>query len=151
MKTIAITTVYNPQVAQLQDHHYVNIYDPELNADAQLPHQECLLNQSGTSHHNFAAITRSNTFQYVDQPHDVPTQQNIIAAATVPSERLSPERVYPNLTVGSRIQLPTHSPTEPFKYGIICWIGEVPPILGLVAGIEMASTECVHCSLFERF
>ena len=47
------------------------------------------------------------------------------------------------LMVGSRIQIPTQSPTEPFKYGVIQWIGEIPAIHGLVAGIELASAHYI--------
>lgn len=45
--------------------------------------------------------------------------------------------VNPNLTVGSRIQVPTNLPAEPFRYGVIRWIGEQD----MVAGIEMASAQ----------
>ena len=48
-----------------------------------------------------------------------------------------------HLTVGSRVQMPTQSPIEPFRYGVIRWIGKIPPMQGLVAGIEMVSAECV--------
>ena len=48
----------------------------------------------------------------------------------------------PNLGIGSRIQLPTHAPSEPFKYGLIRWIGKVPYIRGSVAGIELVSGTC---------
>ena len=48
-----------------------------------------------------------------------------------------------HLTVGSRVQMPTQSPIEPFRYGVIRWIGTIPPMQGLVAGIEMVSAECV--------
>ena len=43
------------------------------------------------------------------------------------------------LVEGSRVQIPCNSPGEPFKYGVIRWIGDVPAILGLVAGIELVS------------
>jgi hypothetical protein len=47
--------------------------------------------------------------------------------------------VNPNLTINSRIQIATHLPTEPFKYGVIRWIGEIQAVQGLVAGLELAS------------
>ena len=72
-----------------------------------------------------------------------------MAAVVMPPR--SAVHVHPNLTVGSRIQLPTPSPIEPFKYGVIRWIGKLSTIQGLVAGVEMVSAECVRCSLFERF
>ena len=91
---------------------------------------------------NIAGFAGSGAPQYVDQPtgshHQVPVQQNF-AAATAPPGSSLPVDINPNLTVGSRIQIPTQSPTEPFKYGVIRWIGEVPAIQGLVAGIEMVS------------
>ena len=49
-----------------------------------------------------------------------------------------------HLTAGSRVQMPTQSPIEPFRYGVIRWIGTIPPMQGLVAGIEMVSAECVY-------
>ena len=52
-----------------------------------------------------------------------------------------------HLTVSSRVQMPTKSPTEPFRYGVIRWIGEIPPMQGLVAGIEMVSAKCVYIIL----
>ena len=55
--------------------------------------------------------------------------------------------VDPNLSIGSRIQIPTKSPAEPFKYGVIRWMGEIPAVQGLVAGIEMVSTGCVNSDL----
>ena len=56
-----------------------------------------------------------------------------------------------HLTVGSRVQIPTQSPLEPFRYGVIRWIGRIPPMQGLVAGIEMVSAECVCISLYTIF
>jgi hypothetical protein len=43
------------------------------------------------------------------------------------------------LVEGSRVQIPCNSPSEPFRYGVIRWIGDVPAIQGLVAGIELVS------------
>jgi hypothetical protein len=74
----------------------------------------------------------------MDQPSGSHHQQNIVAATVPPGSNL-PVNINPNLTVDSRIQIPAASPTEPFKYGVIRWIGEIPGIQGLVAGIEMAS------------
>jgi hypothetical protein len=62
------------------------------------------------------------------------------SAATVPPGSSSPVNVNPSLTINSRIQIPTASPTEPFKYGVIRWIGEISAVQGLVAGIEMVSS-----------
>jgi hypothetical protein len=45
----------------------------------------------------------------------------------------------PTLVEGSRVQIACNSPSEPFKYGVIRWIGDVPAIQGLVAGIELVS------------
>ena len=45
----------------------------------------------------------------------------------------------PSLNVGSRIQVATKQAQEPFKYGVIRWIGEVPQIQGKLAGIELVS------------
>jgi hypothetical protein len=41
------------------------------------------------------------------------------------------------LVEGSRVQIPCSSPGEPFKYGVIRWIGDVREVQGLVAGIEL--------------
>ena len=43
--------------------------------------------------------------------------------------------------------MPSASPTEPYKYGIILWIGEIPAIQGLVAGIELASA-LYYCNCY---
>ena len=64
-----------------------------------------------------------------------------------PSPRPDPpsnKHPHPNLIVGSRIQIPTQHSAEPLKYGVIRWMGEIPAVQGLVAGIEMVSTECVN-------
>ena len=41
------------------------------------------------------------------------------------------------LVEGSRVQIPCNSPGEPFKYGVIRWIGDMPAVQGFVAGIEL--------------
>ena len=41
------------------------------------------------------------------------------------------------LLTGSRVQIPTPSPTEPFKYGVIRWLGEIPEVQCVIAGIEL--------------
>lgn len=53
----------------------------------------------------------------------------------------SPPQQFSNfMQIGSRICIPTCSYTEPFKYGVIRWIGEVSITKGaLVAGIELVS------------
>ena len=43
----------------------------------------------------------------------------------------------PTLVEGSRVQIPCSSLGEPFKYGVIRWIGDMPAVQGLVAGIEL--------------
>jgi hypothetical protein len=138
------------------------------NADGQPQDQQNLMlpDQPGASHHHFAGPAgggassqyanlpgglhhgshhgqaqhgiQSGSSQYMDQPSGSHHQQNI-AAVTVPPGSNVPVTINPNLTVDSRIQIATASPTEPFKYGVIRWIGEVPAIQGLVAGIEMVS------------
>ena len=158
---------------QLGPDYHVNIVDPELfqkyiqpNPDAQpMPPDH-----AGASHHHIAGGTggsasqytdqpghglhqgqaqhgiQSSASQYMDQPSGSHHQQNF-AAATVPPGSSSTVNINPNLMVNSRIQMPTASPTEPFKYGIIRWIGEIPGIQGLVAGIEMASA-LYYCNCY---
>ena len=151
---------HGPQAARKPDHDYVNIYDdPKFQKYIQpsLDVQPMPPDHAGASHHHLAGATGGGASQYIDQPgelHHVPAQhgtpqgqymdqpsgshhQQNFAVVTAPPGSSSP--FYPNLIVDSRIQIATGSPTEPFKYGIIRWIGEIPAIQGIVAGIEMAS------------
>ena len=142
---------------------YIQPNADERPQDQQMPPDQC-----SASHHHFAGTTGSGASQYTNQPsgshlgshhvqaqqditgaagsgapqyvdqrHHVPPQQNFAAVTAPPGS--SSVNIDPNLTVGSRIQIPTQSPAEPFKYGVIRWIGEIPAIQGPVAGIEMAS------------
>ena len=99
------------------------------------------MHQSDKSHHYFAGASGSDGShgQYMNLPGrgSQQTQENIVATA-MPSG--STVHIDHDLTVDSRIQISTHSPAEPFKYGVIRWIGEIPAIQGLVAGIELVST-----------
>ena len=70
------------------------------------------------------------------QPHQPPAQPGVVASTVPPGTSAMPN---PNLGIGSRIQIPTNTPNDPFKYGVIRWIGEVPQIQGPVAGIELVS------------
>ena len=72
-----------------------------------------------------------------DQPS--PPQPAVSASTVPPRSNVMP------LRIGSRIQLPTNTPDEPFKYGLIRWIGEVPQIQGPITGIELVSG--VQCNL----
>ena len=65
-----------------------------------------------------------------------PAQQEVFASTVPPG---SDVMINPNLGIGSRIQLPTNTPNEPYKYGVIRWIGEMPGVQGPVAGIELVS------------
>ena len=148
--------VRDPQSSKQLDPDYVNIDDPEFqkyiqsNPDAQpMPPDH-----AGASHHHVAGGTGGGASQYTDQRGELHhaqaqhggasqymdqpsgSQQNFAAVTAPPGSNLP---VNPYLTVDSRIQIATPSPTEPFKYGVIRWIGEIPAIQGLVAGIEMAS------------
>ena len=117
---------HSPYNLQLKLDPNVQQYN-QLNANAQSPHREWPSDQLGQ---DFAAA------QYVDQPgmsYHVPAQQDFAAVTTPPGSN-APVQINPNLMVGSRIQIPTQSAT---KYGVIRWIGQVPAIQGLVAGIEM--------------
>ena len=83
--------------------------------------------------------------------HLPPAQPNL-AAITAPPGSHAPMPVDPNLSLGSRIQIPTASPTEPYKYGVIRWLGELPAVQGLVAGIEMVSKSvCYMCMIVNLF
>ena len=44
-----------------------------------------------------------------------------------------------NFYVGSMVQIPSSDEDNPFKYGVIQWIGLIPRMLGRVAGIELVS------------
>ena len=63
-------------------------------------------------------------------------QPDIAATAIQLGSNVRPN---PHLGIGSRIQLPTNHSNEPFKYGVIRWIGEMPQLQGAVAGIELVS------------
>ena len=73
-----------------------------------------------------------------DQWQQPPVQPGV-AASTIPPGQGSHMQPNPSLSVGSRIQVATKQTEEPFKYGVIRWIGEVPQIQGELAGIELVS------------
>lgn len=69
------------------------------------------------------------------QPQQPSVQPGVVASTSAPGSDAMPN---PNLGIGSRIQIATkNTPNEPFKYGVIRWIGEVSQIQGPVAGIEL--------------
>ena len=41
--------------------------------------------------------------------------------------------------IGSKIQIPSTEYDHPMRYGVIRWIGKLPRVQGLVAGIELVS------------
>ena len=71
--------------------------------------------------------------------HHPPAQSNLAANLVQPGNGAASQLVDPNLGIGSRIQIPTQSPTEPYRYGVIRWMGEIPAARGLIAGIELVS------------
>ena len=93
-------------------------YQP--NVDAQSQYREWPSDQPDTPHHHLTEAARNSTL-----------------SSTGSSSAL-------HLAVGSRVQIST----EPFRYGVIRWIGRIPPMQGLVAGIEMVSAECVCIGLY---
>ena len=76
---------------------------------------------------------------YSSSVHHPPAQANLVANTVQPGSSAPSQVVDLNPGIGSRIQIPNQSPTEPYRYGVIRWIGEIPAIQGLVAGIEMVS------------
>ena len=68
-------------------------------------------------------------------------QQNVAAGLSSPSQ---PSHWQP-LDVGSTIQIPSTEYDRPMRYGVIRWIGELPGVQGLIAGIELVSC---HCSVW---
>ena len=116
-------------------HDYVN-----LETFPQEPHSRCY-SETG------AAVEQQSNAQRQwpsDQPQHPPAQPQpgVLASTIQPGSNVRPN---PHLGIGSRIQLPTNTPNEPFKYGVIRWIGEVPQIQGAVAGIELVSD--IHCTV----
>ena len=43
------------------------------------------------------------------------------------------------LDKGSAIQIPSTEYGRPMRYGVIRWIGELPGVQGLIAGVELVS------------
>ena len=43
------------------------------------------------------------------------------------------------LDIGSTIQIPSTEYGHPMRYGVIRWIGELPGVQGLIAGVELVS------------
>ena len=126
------TLGYNQQPVKSQ-HVYANIPGT---AASEVP----VYDQPTEGHPSAGRSNQSGT------PHHPPVQPNFAASIVPPGSNVPLPAMDPNLGVGSRIQIPTPHPTEPFKYGVIRWIGTVPAIQGLVAGIEMVSTACVLCT-----
>lgn len=115
----------HPQQKQ-QHHDYVNLET--------LPHEPRRYGQPA------GVIEQPSNAQWSsDQPsatYQPPPQPELAASTIPPGSNVFPD---PNLSIGSRIQIPTNTSNEPFKYGVIRWMGEVPQIQGIVAGIELVS------------
>lgn len=90
----------------------------------------------------------TNLLPYQQQPSPPATRQELQKVREPKSDQHSINKkvvtgtqtetgLIPTLVEGSRVQIPCNSPGEPFKYGVIRWIGDVPAIQGLVAGIEL--------------
>ena len=73
------------------------------------------------------------------EPKVVGVQEELQSQQSAGRQQLIPQSYPMCFTVCSRVQISTYSSVEPFKYGIIRWIGKIPPMQGLVAGIEMVS------------
>ena len=62
-------------------------------------------------------------------------QQHVAAVVSSPSQ---PSHWQP-LDIGSTIQIPSTEYGHPMRYGVIRWIGELPGVPGLIAGVELVS------------
>ena len=62
-------------------------------------------------------------------------QQHVAAVVSSPSQ---PSHWQP-LDKGSTIQIPSTEYGHPMRYGVIRWIGELPGVQGLIAGVELVS------------
>ena len=110
-----------------------------------LPYREDQIQEEHENIHNQMQYGQSGygLWPSEQQPAAIQPQYatSLAEVAIAPSSNVMPN---PNLGVGSRIQIATSIPNEPFKYGVIRWIGEVLQIQGPVAGIELVSNHSRH-------
>ncbi len=79
----------------------------------------------------------SNTSDSRNSPHTPPRHNDGTLSPVAASVGSS------NLAVGSTVQVATANPSDPPRYGVIKWIGEVTGVPGYVAGIALVSTSIV--------
>ena len=48
-----------------------------------------------------------------------------------------------NFDIGSMVQIQSNDENNPYRYGVIRWIGVMPKVAGRVAGIELVSLLCL--------